>query len=54
MTEKKRMTLSDRLDADPEFKAAYEYFNEDRMAERLKKGYRLALERERELAAYEF
>ena len=47
MTEKKRMTLSDRLDADPEFKAAYEYFNEDRMAERLKKGYRLALERER-------
>jgi len=41
------MTLEERLAADPEFKAAYEYFDEDRMVERLKRGHREALERER-------
>jgi hypothetical protein len=32
-------------EADPEFKAAFDYFNDDRMVERIKQGYRHELER---------
>jgi hypothetical protein len=50
MAEKKTMSLEERLETDPEFKAAFEYFNEDRMVERVKRGYREALEHERRAA----
>lgn len=51
MTEKKQKTsLEERFEADPEFKAAFEYFNEERMVERVKRGYREALEHDRKQA----